>query len=140
MQQQRQAAEASQKCIQQRIDKKKQEAKQKQEKRKAALKEKVNRQNKEREEKECVNRLIRKQKQLEYSNAAIIAQMAASDAETERMQEVLRQMRMGEEDDNMEVQVMEEEVAAGATATTSNINKPLLGPLLWCFFVKLQQF
>ena len=48
MAEQQRAAEASQRCLQQMIDEKRQEAAQKEEKRKAALKAKVDRQIKER--------------------------------------------------------------------------------------------
>ena len=58
MRKQQEADEASKRILQEQIDKKKMEAQKKLEERKAALKAKIDRQNKEREEKEQVDRLI----------------------------------------------------------------------------------
>ena len=101
------------------------EAQKRQEKRQAALKEKIDRQNKEREEKERVDRLIREQRQLEKSNAAIIAlaeKKTSSDAEIQQMKEILRQLTMQEEEEDMEVQVIEQEAPLGAAAVNPPSN------------------
>ena len=107
------------------IDEKREEAAQKEAKRKAALKAKIDRQVKDREEKERVDRLIRKNKKIEETNAAILAQAAArktTDAEIQRMKEILRQLTM-EEEEVMEVEVPDQEVVIGANPSKpSNIN------------------
>ena len=76
MRKQQEADEASKRLLQQQIDEK-MEVQRKREERQAALKAKIDRQNKEKEEKDRVDRLIREQRQLEKSNAAIIAMAEA---------------------------------------------------------------